>query len=182
MGSHRSEDKFNMALDPNELKIIMVRVPGGEVPPVPALAPKVGPFKLSPKSVGEDLCKATKDWKGMNVTCKLLVLNRKVTVEVVPSATALIIKALKEPPRDRKKVKNISHDGNISWDDVYTVARTMRSRSNAKTLQGTILEVLGTCRGLGNFIPPACLSSFGPSDLPLCCLKAAPSTARTPRT
>merc|ERR1711918_24418 len=66
---------------------------------------------------GRDLCKATKDWKGMNVTCKLHVQNRKVTVEVVPSATALIIKALKEPPRDRKKVKNISHDGNISWDD-----------------------------------------------------------------
>ena len=41
----------------------------------------------------------------MNVTCKLLVQNRKVTVEVVPSATALIIKALKEPPRDRKKVR-----------------------------------------------------------------------------
>merc|ERR1712100_335419 len=149
MGSHRSEDKFNMALDPNELKIIMVRVPGGEVPPVPALAPKVGPFKLSPKSVGEDLCKATKDWKGMNVTCKLIVLNRKVTVEVVPSATALVIKALKEPPRDRKKVKNISHDGNISWDDVYAVARAMRGRSNAKKLEGTILEVLGTCRGIG---------------------------------
>lgn len=27
-------------------------------------------------------------------------------IEVVPSASALIIKALKEPPRDRKKVKN----------------------------------------------------------------------------
>merc|ERR1711939_403342 len=129
--------------DPNEIKIIIVRVPGGEVPPVPALAPKVGPMKLSPKSVGEDL------WKGMNVTCKLLVQNRKVTVEVVPSATALIIKALKEPPRDRKKVKNIAHDGNISWDDVYGVARAMRARSNAKKLEGTILEVLGTCRGLG---------------------------------
>jgi len=37
---------LSMALDPNELKIIMVRVPGGEIPPVPALAPKVGPFKL----------------------------------------------------------------------------------------------------------------------------------------
>merc|ERR1712138_155075 len=149
MGSHRSEDKFNMALDPNELKIIMVRVPGGEVPPVPALAPKVGPYKLSPKSVGEDLCKATKDWKGMNVTCKLHVVNRKVTVEVVPSATALIIKALKEPPRDRKKVKNISHDGNISMDDVFNIARAMRGRSNAKELKGTVLEVLGPCRGLG---------------------------------
>jgi len=103
----------------------------------------------SPKSVGEDLCKATKEWKGMRVTCKLLVQNRKVTVEIVPSATALVIKALKEPPRDRKKVKNISHDGNISWDDIYSVARAMRCRSNAKTLKGTILEILGTCRGLG---------------------------------
>merc|ERR1712132_15266 len=119
MGSLCAQDKSNMAkADPNEIKTIIVRVPGGEVPPVPALAPKVGPHKLSPKSVGEDLCKATKDWNGMNVTCKLLVQNRKVTVQVVPSATALVIKALKEPPRDRKKVKNISHDGNLTWDDI----------------------------------------------------------------
>merc|ERR1711935_73820 len=131
----RSIDKSNMAAA-DDVKIIMVRVPGGEVPPVPALAPKVGPHKLSPKSVGEDLCKA-------------IVINRKVTVEIVPSATALIIKALKEPPRDRKKVKNISHDGNISWDDIYNIARAMKARSNAKNLKGTVLEMLGTCRGLG---------------------------------
>ena len=31
----------------------------------------------------------------MRVTCKLLVVNRKVSVEVIPSATALLIKALK---------------------------------------------------------------------------------------
>merc|ERR1712094_21760 len=143
MGSCFSSRQINHGQNgSNEVKIIVVRVPGGEVPPVPALAPKVGPMKLSPKSVGEDLCKATKEWKGMNVTCKLHVVNRKVTVEVVPSATALVIKALKEPPRDCKKVKNISHDGNISWDDVYNVARAMRGRSNAKKLQGTILEVL----------------------------------------
>merc|ERR1712118_516294 len=78
------------------VKTLFVRVPGGEVPPVPALAPKVGPLKLSPKSVGEDLAKATKDWKGMRVTCKLLVVNRKVSVEVIPSATALLIKSLNE--------------------------------------------------------------------------------------
>merc|ERR1712224_240394 len=126
MGSS-AQDKSTMAkFDPTEVKIIIVRVPGGEVPPVPALAPKVGPHKLSPKSVGEDLCKATKDWKGMNVTCKLLVQNRKDTVQVVPSATALIIKALKEPPRDRKKVKNISHDGNLSWDDIFAVDEARR--------------------------------------------------------
>merc|ERR1711869_137557 len=143
-------DKSIMAkADPNEIKTIIVRVPGGEVPPVPALAPKVGPHKLSPKSVGEDLCKATKDWKGMKVTCKLLVQNRKVTVEVVPSAIALLIKALKEPPRDRKKVKHISHDGNLSWEDVFAVTRSMRCRSNASPSKALCLEVLGTARGLG---------------------------------
>ena len=32
--------------------------------------------------------------------------NRQAKVEVVPSAASMIIKALKEPPRDRKKVKH----------------------------------------------------------------------------
>merc|ERR1712162_57958 len=143
-------DKSIMAkADPNEIKTIIVRVPGGEVPPVPALAPKVGPHKLSPKSVGEDLCKATKEWKGMRVTCKLLVQNRKVTVEVVPSATAMLIKALKEPPRDRKKVKHVAHDGDISMDTVIEIARQMRPRSIARKLEGTVKEILGTAQSVG---------------------------------
>merc|ERR1711981_1368872 len=143
-------DKSIMAkADPNEIKTIIVRVPGGEVPPVPALAPKVGPHKLSPKSVGEDLCKATKEWKGMNVTCKLIVQNRKVTVEVVPSAAALIIKALKEPLRDRKKVKNIKHNGNITMDDVLNAARIMKPRSMSRNLAGVVKEILGTAQSVG---------------------------------
>jgi ribosomal protein L11 len=39
------------------------------------------------------------------VTVKLTVQNRQAKVSVVPSAAALVIKALKEPPRDRKKVR-----------------------------------------------------------------------------
>merc|ERR1712159_308355 len=47
MGVLAPFDKSAMAkFDPNEIKTIIVRVPGGEVPPVPALAPKVGPMKL----------------------------------------------------------------------------------------------------------------------------------------
>lgn len=42
----------------------------------------------------------------MKVTVKLIIQNRVATVEVVPSASALVIKALKEPARDRKKEKN----------------------------------------------------------------------------
>lgn len=63
-------------------------------------------FLQSPKKVGDDIAKATKDWKGLKITVKLTIQNRQAQIEVVPSAASLIIKALKEPPRDRKKQKN----------------------------------------------------------------------------
>ena len=78
---------------------------------------------MSPKKVGDDIAKATGDWKGLKVTVQLKVQNRQATCTVVPSAAALIIKALKEPPRDRKKVKNIKHNGNITMDDIIEAAR-----------------------------------------------------------
>ena len=54
---------------------------------------------------GEDIAKETaKEWKGLRVTVKLTVQNRVAKVSVIPSAAALVIKALKEPTRDRKKV------------------------------------------------------------------------------
>uniref|UniRef100_A0AC34PZ88 Ribosomal protein L11 N-terminal domain-containing protein n=1 Tax=Panagrolaimus sp. JU765 TaxID=591449 RepID=A0AC34PZ88_9BILA len=85
---------------------LYLRCVGGEVGATSALAPKVGPLGLSPKKIGEDIAKATGDWKGLKVTCKLTIQNRIAKIDVVPSAASLIIKELKEPPRDRKKVKN----------------------------------------------------------------------------
>ena len=137
-------------MDPNEIKYVYVRVTGGEVPGASSLAPKGGPLGMSPKKVGDDIVKATMaEWKGLRVTCKLIVQNRQAKVEVVPSAASMIIKALKEPPRDRKKVKNIVHHGSISFDDLLKVARIMRPRSLSKTFQGTILEMLGTAQSVG---------------------------------
>lgn len=91
--------------DPNSILNVYVRAVGGEIGAASSLAPKIGPLGLSPKKVGEDIAKATgKDWKGLRVTVKLIVQNRQAKVEVVPTASALVIKALKEPVRDRKKV------------------------------------------------------------------------------
>jgi len=80
---------------------------------------------------------------------KLTVQNRQAKVSVVPSAASLVIKALKEPPRDRKKEKNIKHNGNLTLKDVYGVARVMAERSCAKTFAGTVKEILGTCVSVG---------------------------------
>ncbi|EYC05105.1 hypothetical protein Y032_0084g1778 [Ancylostoma ceylanicum] len=88
---------------------VYLRCVGGEVGATSALAPKVGPLGLSPKKVGDDIAKATQDWKGLKVTCKLTIQNRVAKIDVVPSAASLLVKELKEPPRDRKKVKNGTH-------------------------------------------------------------------------
>merc|ERR1712085_48340 len=72
------------------------------------------------------------------------------------------MKALNEPVRDRKKVKNVVHDGNITLDQVIDIARQMRERSMAKKLSGSVKEIhmakklsgsvkeiLGTCNSIG---------------------------------
>lgn len=46
------------------------------------------------------------DYKSLRVRVKLTVANRVATVEPMPSTACLVIKSLKEPPRDRKKEKN----------------------------------------------------------------------------
>jgi large subunit ribosomal protein L12e len=94
---------------------------------------------MSPKKVGDDIQKATKDWKGLSVTCRLTCQNRNATIDVCPGASSLVLRALKEPPRDRKKVKNIKHSGSIPFSEVITIARELRSRSMAKTLAGACL-------------------------------------------
>ena len=66
--------------DPNEIKIIKFRVVGGEMGATSSLAPKVGPLGLSPKKIGEDIMKATGDWKGLKITVQLTVQNRQAQV------------------------------------------------------------------------------------------------------
>ncbi|KAK1343539.1 hypothetical protein QTO34_016319 [Cnephaeus nilssonii] len=70
--------------------------------------PQDRPLGLSPKKVGDDIAKATSDWKGLRITVKLTIQNRQAQIEVVPSASALIIKALKEPPRIERSKRTLS--------------------------------------------------------------------------
>lgn len=135
--------------DPNEIKEVFMRCVGGEVGATSSLAPKIGPLGLSPKKVGDDIAKATSDWKGLKITVKLTIQNRVATISVVPSASSLVIKALKEPPRDRKKVKNVKHNGNVTMDEIINIGRTMRPRSMARTLAGTVKEILGSAQSVG---------------------------------
>ena len=128
-----------------------MKVVGGEVTSAAALAPKCGPIGLPPKKVGEDIQKATAKWRGVKIEICIAVQNRNCTVTVRPTAAPLIIDALKEGGRDRKKTKNVKHNGNIKFDDVLKIAKTMRenNRSLSTKFEGTVKEILGTCCSLG---------------------------------
>lgn len=54
-----------------------------------------------------------------------------------------------EPVRDRKKVKDVKHDGNITLDDVVEIARIMKPRSMAKKLEvNSFLSLFSSPPGL----------------------------------
>ncbi|KAJ7291320.1 60S ribosomal protein L12 [Mycena rebaudengoi] len=92
----------------------------------------------------------TSAWKGLHVTVQLTIQNRQAAVSIVPSAFSLVIQALKGPaPRDRKKEKNIKYSGNIQLDEIFDIARTMKSKSFAKELSGCVKEILGTAQSVG---------------------------------
>ncbi|KAM4087603.1 hypothetical protein ACB094_07G007300 [Castanea mollissima] len=131
-------------LDPSQVVDVYARVTGGEVKAVSSLALKIGPLGLSPKKIEEDIANETaEDWKGLRVTVKLMVQHPQAKVSVGPFATVLVIKVLKELERDRKKTKNIKHNGNISLNNVIEIAKVMKPRSMAKDLSGNVKEILG---------------------------------------
>ena len=136
-------------MDPNAVHLIYMKVVGGEPAAQAALAPKCSPLGMPPKKVGEDIQKATQKWKGIKVYVEIRVQAKQATVTVMPTAAALVLQALKEPPRDRKKVKNVEHKGNLKLDDVVEIARIMRAKSYAAEFPGTVKEILGTCMSIG---------------------------------
>ena len=133
----------------DEIKIIGIRCVGGIAAGASALAPKVGPLGLSAKKIADDIAKATKDYVGLKVSVRLIVQNRQAQIELVPTTATLLIKALGEPVRDRKVTKNILHDGDLTLEQIYDIARVMRPKSGAKTFSGTVKEMLGAAVSVG---------------------------------
>jgi len=58
----------------------------------------------------------------------------------------LIIKDLKEPVRQRRKAKGavFKHTGNLTFEQVKTIAKKMLHKSLSRELSGTVKEVLGS--------------------------------------
>jgi large subunit ribosomal protein L12e len=75
--------------------------------------------------------------------------NRNAEISVLPSSSALIIKELGDYERDRKKVKNVTHKGNLTIEQVTKIAKAIEDKSLSKSFNGTVLQVLGACLSVG---------------------------------
>ncbi|OHS96590.1 60S ribosomal protein L12 [Tritrichomonas foetus] len=129
--------------------IIRARVWGGESGVTAKLAPRLGPLGVNSGQVGQQVAKATEEYKGYRCTVQITIVDRQATISIVPSTSTLLIHALQEPHRDRKKTKNVKHSGNLTLDTIIDIARQMRHKSMSKTLAGTVKEVLGTAQAMG---------------------------------
>ena len=136
----------------DEMKFITMKVVGGEPPSNAVLSAKLAPFGCNPKKAGETISKGTQEYTNIRVYVKLSIQSREIKqVEVIPTCSAYIIKALKEPKRQRKKEKGavFKHTGNLPFDQIKKIAEIMRAKSLAREMKGTIKEVLGTCVAVG---------------------------------
>ena len=136
----------------DEMKFITMKVVGGEPPSNAVLSAKLAPFGCNPKKAGETISKSTTDYTNIRLYVKLSIQSREIkSVELLPTCSAYIIKALKEPKRQRKKEKGAvyKHTGNLSLDQIKTIAKNMLSKSLSRELKGTVKEVLGTCVAVG---------------------------------
>lgn len=71
------------------------------------------------KEVSDDITKATSDWEKV---WPFRTNNLWGITEVVPSAPALI-KALEEPPRDKRSRQNIKYSGNNTFGETVNTAQ-----------------------------------------------------------
>ena len=135
-----------------EMKHTVLKIVGGEPPSNAVLSAKLTPFGCNPKKAGEEISKNTKEFTNIRIYVRLSIQAREIKqVELMPTCSALIIKELKEPVRQRRKVKGAvyKHTGNLSLEQVKNIAKKMSHKTLARELKGTVKEVLGSCLAVG---------------------------------
>jgi len=140
------------AITDTEMKFVTLKVVGGEPPSNAILSAKLSPYGCNPKKAGEEISKQTKEFTNIRIYVKLSIQSREIkAVEMMPTCSALIIKDLKEPIRQRRKNKGAvyKHTGNLTMEQVKTIAKKMNHKTLSREFKGTVKEVLGSCLAVG---------------------------------
>ncbi len=127
---------------------VRVLVPGGKATPGPPLGPALGPLGVPVGQVIAKINEATKEFAGMQVPVVVRVdpATRQFEVEVgVPPASALIKKEL----GIEKGTGDGSTVGNLSLEQLLSIARVKRKQCLGSSLKEVAKEIAGTCLSMG---------------------------------
>jgi large subunit ribosomal protein L11 len=133
--------------------IIKLLVEGGNMKPGPAISQKIGPLGINMGKVIQDINKSTESFKGLKVPVELDVDPKSKTFKVnvfSPPVSELIKKeiGIELGSGDSKKTKV----GNLSIEQVISVAKTKFGNMLAKDLKAAVMSVVGSCVSLGVLI------------------------------
>ena len=136
-----------------EVKTLTLKIVGGEAPSNAVLSARLAPFGCNPKKSGETISKESKEYTNIRLYATLHIQAREIKkVDLLPCCSSMIIKDLKEPVRQRRKVKAAEHkhSGNVNFASVKTIATKMlATKSLARNLKNCVKEVLGSCLAIG---------------------------------
>ncbi|MCL5016656.1 MAG: 50S ribosomal protein L11 [Candidatus Parvarchaeota archaeon] len=127
---------------------VKIVVEGGKATPAPPLGPQIAALGLKAPEVIKKINDATKSFEGMKLPVKIEVDKKTKEYKIealMPPVSQLLIKeaGLEKGFGDRKETAS------IAFDKVRKIALDHAKYSLAKTEEGLVNEVLGSCLSLG---------------------------------
>jgi large subunit ribosomal protein L11 len=142
--------------------IIKLLIEGGEMKPGPALSQKLGPLGMNINQIISKVNEATESFKGLKVPVELNVDPSTKTFEVEvfsPPVSELLKKEV--GAQKGSGLQGKSQIGNISIEQVISVAKTKMPNLLCKTLKAGVKSVAGTCVSLGILVENKAASEIG---------------------
>ncbi|BES80618.1 50S ribosomal protein L11 [Pyrodictium abyssi] len=132
------------------IRVINVKVKGGEASPAPPLSDSLKKVGLDVNKVVEEINKVTARYKGFEVQVKIIVDEdtKEYEIEVKPpTTTELLLKAVgaKEPSGDPIHQKI----GDLPFEKIVEIAIMKKPGLTAKTLKAAVKTILGSARSIG---------------------------------
>ncbi len=129
-------------------KILDILIEGGKATAGPPLGPELAPLGINIANVVTKINEETKSFAGLKIPVKITVdiIMKSFTIKIgAPPTSELIKKAagIEKGTNTKDKV------GNISMSVIVEIAKSIKSKSQGKTLKEICREVIGTCISIG---------------------------------
>jgi len=133
-----------------DLKVVEALVNGGQATAGPPLGPALGPLGVNVLAIVNKINEVTQDFSGMKVPVKVSVNTETKEFEVsvgTPTTSALLVSEL--GITKGSGVPNTEKVGDLTMEQVMTIARMKRADVLGRDMKAAVKEVLGTGVSMG---------------------------------